>query len=138
MAGALALLVGATVQRVAISNRTITDTVLSPTDADAGYLLSSTGQAVELRGAGTTNISNEWLRLGSASAFDARATVLSGTLSSGTAGSWLNLGTTRDWHRNRTSDAVGTTSCQILVEIRDAASLTVLASATITLNATVE
>lgn len=68
-----------------------------------------------------------WLLTGSASGFEARVTVTSGALSSGTVGSWVNLGTSQTWSRSSTGETI------FLVEIRDAATLTVQDSATITL-----
>ena len=84
-------------------------------------------------GTGGGTYSGEWMLVGPASGYEARFTILSGTLSTGTAGSWLNLGTTRTWTVSRST--IGSTICQGTVEIRDAATLAVLATATITLEA---
>lgn len=120
-----------------ISTRTVLASSTSPTDADAGYRLSNTGGAFELKNGAATAISGEWLSAGSASDYEVRATLSSGTLSSGTTGSWLNLGTTREWHTIRTDNTSGDTDGVLLIEIRLAATGTVVTSATITLRARV-
>lgn len=58
---------------------------------------------------------------GTASSYDARATVLDGALSSGIVGSWLNLGTTRGW--DVLQNTVGTSSARLTIEIRNASTL---------------
>lgn len=86
---------------------------------------------------GTTAYANEWFPGGLAASYDCFATLNSGTLSGGTTGSWLNLGTTRSWTCSATKGTTGTStqSANLTVQIRDATSLTVLASATISLYA---
>lgn len=68
-----------------------------------------------------------------------RVTPTSGSFSGGDAtGSWLQLNATRTWARNRTSDTPGTTSVTATVEIAaDPAGAIILASFSVTLNATV-
>lgn len=129
--------IGASASTVVITNRGITDSVISPTDADAGFRLASSGQAQELRGLGTTNVSGQWLLSGSAGSYEVFCTVNSGSLSSGSSGVWENLGTTREWHRTRLSNIVGTDTCVITLQIRPAGGGAVLATAQITLNAEV-
>ena len=59
-----------------------------------------------------------------------------GSLSSGTSGSWLSLGTTRDWTvSTNTGSAPYYKECIFTVEIRKIGTTTVLDSATITLQA---
>lgn len=64
--------------------------------------------------------------------YEAKMTTISGFLSSGTAGSWLALGTLRAWTRTSSS---GTQTYVGTLEIRRASDGTVLDSATITLQA---
>lgn len=90
---------------------------------------------------GSNGYTNEWLNPNPQATtltddYEILATVVSGTLSSGTAGSWLNLGTTRSWTRNRS--LVGTTSCTVNFKIRLVGSGTNLCDVNITLSATVE
>lgn len=115
----------------AISDRFPFSLALFPGSALASYALLSSGSA-QVDG---SPVSGEWLVSGSASSFEVRATVQSGALTSGTTGSWLNLGTTREWVVERTT--LGTNTCALLVEIRNASSGSVLDSATITLTAEV-
>lgn len=104
----------------------------SPADASATYTLTSTGLE-QATGSG----SNTWLLTGSASDYDVRATLNSGALTSGTTGSWLNLGTTRAWNVTRTSNVPGTDSANLTIEIRLTASGTVVATATVVFTAEV-
>lgn len=74
----------------------------------------------------------DWLLAGTASSFEIRATILadSGVVMSGTYGSWLNLGTNRDWTWSITGRrAWGEVSA--LFEIRDTATSTLQASAVV-------
>lgn len=107
-------------------------TVLSPADASATYSLTSAGLETA-----TGSSSNTWLLAGSAASYDVRATLNSGALTSGTTGSWLNLGTTRSWNVTRTSNVDGTDTANLTIEIRSASSLAVLATATVVITARV-
>lgn len=77
--------------------------------------------------------SQEWLSAGNTPAdYDVRVTETSGTFATGTVGTWLNLGTTRDWTQTRNfgTSGIGTTSVTYQVEIRDASTLEVLSDTT--------
>ena len=116
----------------------ITDQYISasrPSGAStAGYRLNSSGIAE--RQVNTTYTTLEtWLLSGAASDYEVRATLSSGTLSSGTTGTWQNLGTSRSWTVvDSTFDAI-ISEAIIVVEIRNATTLLVLDTATITLQA---
>lgn len=123
---------------VSLSNRTIDAVVGSPGTATAQYQLLSTGEAigsVSPSGSGAGSYLPEWGQGLAGAGYDARFTITSGTLSTGTAGTWLNLGTTRSWTRSRS--ALGISAVTGTMEIRDAGTLVVLATATITLTAEV-
>lgn len=101
------------------------------------YQLLSTGTARKTDGTTNngvlTNISGEWLVSGSASLFDVYATFSNpygtGGTPLGPTGSWLNLGTTRDWGLTSTDEYAH----RLLdVQIRLVATGSVLDSATIT------
>jgi hypothetical protein len=79
--------------------------------------------------------SGTWLGAGAASDYDCRLTITSGTLSSGTAATWLNLGTSRTWSKN--DPAAGTLALTGIgtLEIRRASDLVVVATSTLTLRA---
>ena len=75
-----------------------------------------------------------WLLSGAASDYDVRATEVTGTVTSGTIGTWENLGTQRTWTlEDATQDFEGVL-CSLLLEIRQAVTpFTVLDSGTIEL-----
>ena len=118
-------------QRINIADQNATHSVGSGT-ATGGYRLNTSG-IVEKRLGGSYTTLETWLSFGTASNYECRATVISGALSSGTAGSWLSLGTSREW--TVTQSVVGTNTCDLTIEIRNASTLVVLDSATITIEA---
>lgn len=123
--------------RVALTNHTSDGQATEPANADAYFRLLATGVAQsEGTNFGTTNYSGEWLLSGAAGDYDCRMTTVSGTLSGGTAGSWLNLATDREWRRSQLVGPASSTYAGTL-EIRDATTLVVLVSATIDLIAEV-
>ena len=128
------MLLGSGTPTIAISDATVEHSVASPTNALASYSLESDGDIVTH--AGDTG---DWItpKAAAGAAYEARVTIISGTLTSGTSGSWLALSTTRTWTRARTIDVAGTDTCEFTLEIRQAAGGLVLDTATITLNATV-
>lgn len=137
MPGVINILRGVGGVVVTITDQTISDIRTSGT-ASASYMLTSGGAALRITSTGGTSEigAAEWIvpRAAAGSAYEARATLLSGSLSSGTTGSWLALSTNRTWTRDSTS---GVLTAQLLIEIRLASSGTVLDTATITLEAEV-
>lgn len=114
--------------RVKISPRTLSD---ATTDGYIAYELLSTGVAQRVSGTlGTLTYSGEWLVRGAAADFQVRATLNSGSLTAGSSatGTWLALSTSRSWFRDFDGAA------DLTIEIRDATSLAVLASANVTLS----
>lgn len=123
------------VPNAAVSDQTVTDEETSPQTAEARYALDSGGGADYYTIAeGTVSISGEWLLVGANSAFEARATLVSGTLTAGTTGSWLALSTRREWTVAKTT--LGSKACTFTVEIRRVSDSVVVDSATIILIAT--
>jgi hypothetical protein len=108
---------------------------ISPTDAVVTMTLSSAGTWTCTGGGSGT-----WQSGGAASDYEARLTTVSGTLSSGDAtGSWLGLGTTRNWTRNETRNGFFSSLYTGTLEVRMAASpFTVLSSTSLSLLAEVE
>jgi len=90
------------------------------------YRLSSNGNAYNTA-SGTSGLLESWLDTGTNADFQVKATLTSGSGISGTLGSWLALTTDRAWSLSSTGDAAAT----ITVEIRNATTLAVLTSATI-------
>lgn len=78
-----------------------------------------------------TNYAGEWRVAGASADYDVRASVVSGAVSSGSMGAWLNCGTTREW--SYVFAAAGSSSCVIKLEFRPAGGGTVLDSCNITL-----
>lgn len=133
MSGALALL-AAGGMRVSLSNQTVSEERAAT--AACAYQLENDGDVVALRTASNIDV-GDWIRPRSAagSAYECRATIVSGALSSGVAGTWQSLGTTRSWAVAQSG--TGTASCVFDVEIRHVASGVVKATARITLSANV-
>lgn len=79
---------------VGISPQTIFAIGFSPGAATASYSLLSNGQIVQ----SNTGPNGFWInpQVGMSS-YEARATVNAGTLTSGTVGSWVNLGADQTW-----------------------------------------
>lgn len=102
--------------------------------ATAGYRLNSSGIAESLSNTAYSTLET-WLLSGAASAYEVRATLSSGTLSSGTTGTWENLGTSRSWTVVDSTFDPYMSEAVIVVEIRDATTLLILDTATITLQA---
>lgn len=122
--------------RVQLSNLTPSD-VASPGPAEASFSLESDGDIVSYTSTVGTVDEGDWVTPKSAAGanFEVRATLNSGTLTSGTTGSWLALSSTRSW--NVVQIGSGSSTAQILVEIRRASTGTVLASCTVDLTAEV-
>ncbi len=116
---------------VYLSDASYLDTQVDPTDAiySISFLSNRTTLGLD---------DPFWVSSGSGGDYEIRVTLMSGTFSSVSAATsvWLSLGTNREWLVRKTT--VGTKSCTALYEIRNAATLVVLDSATITLSATVE
>lgn len=98
--------------------------------ATARYRLYSNGQAYRTSLNGTVvSISGEWLVAGSSSQFEAYATWSGSPIGvTGPTGSWVSLGTDREWTLTATNTYYGAT---LSVQIRLASSGTVLDTATI-------
>lgn len=115
---------------VSITNQTVN--ALGSGYQEAGYQLTNTGIANGLYN-GATSYRENWLNSGSPADYEVRVTDIGGGLIGGSgAGSWLSLGTTRQWWVGE-SFSGASISNNILVEIRDVATSTVQDSATITL-----
>lgn len=114
--------------RVNIADKVLSD---AATDGFISYELLSSGTAQRTSGTlGTLAFTGEWLVRGAASDFQVRATLNSGALDAGSSatGAWLALTSARTW----LLDFDG--SAELTIEIRDAASLDVLDSATVSLS----
>ena len=100
--------------------------------ATASYQIASSGNVI---GNGATL--EAWL-IGTganSSSYEVMATQSSGSAVSGTLGSWLNCGTNRSWSISNGARNNSVITGVISVQIRDVATQTVQASASITLSA---
>lgn len=129
---------------VTLSGRTITASTTSPADCTSGFRLGTDGKIyrTDTGGSGTFQeiAGLEWLDPKDAleaDRFECFATVTAGALTSGVTGSWLALSSDREWTVTRTNDTTGTDTATITLSIRRIGMSTNLASASITINATV-
>lgn len=102
------------------------------------YTLSSAGGA-SINKNSLTHLLANWIEPGSSGVgaeYDAYVSITSGSLTSGTVGSWVNLGTSKTWRLERSTD--GTSSVAFTVSIRRAGKAGTLASCSVTLSATYE
>lgn len=134
MTAAMQAAAGAMSKYVNLANHTVADVVLDPANASAEYRLTA-GGPVEWQNSGTSWAAFAGESCGGGAGYECRASIVSGTVSSGSTGTWLALTSTRAW--TKTQSVVGTGSVTLTIEVRSAASLVVLGTATITLTATV-
>jgi len=130
----------ATSATIALSNYQV-NSYGTDQSASSSYTLSSTGDitfTISGDTSGTQDI-GDWISPKSGmSNYECLATVTSGTLTSGTQGSWLNLGSPQSWTRTRPGGTTGQASVTFTLQIRQVGTTTILASASITLLAQTE
>jgi autotransporter-associated beta strand protein len=141
MSGVAAALAAGAAQGVAVSLAALPDSIsalqIDPDDAYAGFALYSTGSIGVVEGSALSYANvGTWRLSGASSDYEARVTVNSGSLTSGTTGSWLALSASREWYLARTTS--GTSTATITVEIRRVSDSVVVASKSVTLTSTVE
>ena len=115
---------------VTINNGLVSDFQVG-TNSTASITFNSNGTVSSVGNAGT--YTTDWIDPTSAAPddYEIRATISSGTMTSGTFGSWLALTSNRTW--SKTQFNVGNSSAQVLFEIRKGSG-SVLDSGTITFN----
>ena len=101
----------------------------------ATYTLESDGDVVTATTPGGSIDAGDWIdpKANAPSDYEVRATLNSGTLTSGTTGSWLALTSNRSWTLTQVTVGVAT-QVDLTIEIRKGSGAT-LASATVTLDA---
>jgi hypothetical protein len=115
---------------VSISDATVSDTAIGT--AIASYSINSDGTVRT----SSDDILQSWLLGGGTNSnYDVMATVTSGTLSSGTTGSWLNCGTTRTWALTNGLSNNSVKTAVFTLQMRLASTGVVQDSAVITLRA---
>ena len=115
---------------VTINNGTVSNFQVGGSST-ASITFNSNGTVSSVGNAGT--YTTDWIDPTSAAPddYEIRATISSGTMTSGTFGSWLALTSNRTW--SKTQFNVGNSSAQVLFEIRKGSG-SVLDSGTITFN----
>jgi len=132
----------ASVVKLTSTNKVVQSTVVAPQTASATFRLAGAGKIRFQTAVGGAYVeqapSDEWLEPENgleAAKYEAMAQMVSGTLSTGTAGQWQPMNAPRDWTLTRAM--VGSSQTVINVRIRRIGTTTVLASTDVTLNATV-
>ncbi len=115
-----------------LDDGTYTHDVIDPLDAAVDLSIDSSGS---LTHTGDTGGSYAWISGGSPASYEVRAMATSGSVSTGTVGSWLPLSTTRSWSVERTT--VGSKTVVLTVEIGLLGTSTALETASISMSATV-
>lgn len=125
---------GTTAVSLALSDVFVTATRVASGTAVALYELRSTGDIFRTVNTTSTDI-GDWITPKSAASagYEVYATLNSGSLTGGTTGSWLALSSNRSWNVNQSTTGIKT--AVIGLQIRKTGTTTVLASATITLEA---
>lgn len=116
----------------AISDQTAENQSLSGIGgtASATYRLASSGLAYATNAAGTlTVITGEWLLYGAVASYEAQGTWGAGSGTTSGPTGWNSLSVTRDWSLTATNSIKTRT---LFVEIRQASTAVVIATATIT------
>ena len=116
------------------------DSALSPTDAGVTLNINSNGTVVVTSLNLGTLASYNWITPTTGSTtYYVRATLTSGTFTSGTTGSWLALSSNRSWNTSYTSNSPGNKMTTATFEIAtDSAGTNVVVSASISLEAYVD
>ena len=106
---------------------------IASTALTATYTVNTSGIVQKTEGGSTTTLET-WLQVGASSAYEVRATLLSGDTPTGSAlASWLALSTTRAWTlTDAVNDGIALT-CTLTIEIRDVATGVVQDSCTVTI-----
>lgn len=112
----------------------IVDFVSAGETAVASYQIASNGKVYKIVGATTIEIEQWCTPTSAAGNYEVFATITAGSLSSGTTGAWLALSSNRTW--TVTESTSGSTSfAELDMQIRKVGTTTVLATATINLEA---
>lgn len=123
-----------------LTSRTVTEDIAAGVGTTYGVTLrfktDGTLQFIKSTAGTTTTIANQWvigapLDPGDLAAYEVRATLLSGAVTSGATGSWLAMSSQRDWAATGVGDG-SSASATLRMEVRDASAV-VQATAIITI-----
>jgi hypothetical protein len=119
---------------ISITDQTISSLVFPPNTAEAGYRLGADGKVYKYVTGVFTELETWCTPTTSASNYEARVTINSGSTPTGSVGSWVALSSTRDWTISESTSGVNNVS-NFTVEIRRVGGTSSLDSATIDLTA---
>lgn len=131
MTGITAALAASGVPRITLADGTTSSSGLP--NQTATYTLEADGDIITATTAGGSTDAGDWIAPKAAAGgnYEVKATIVSGSVSSGTTGSWLALSSDRTWTRSRVT--TGTDTLVLTIEIRRTGTTTVLATCTRTL-----
>lgn len=118
---------------------TVADFEIDPSDASASITLVTDGSVSKIGNQPGSSMSNWYLpnTVGIGTSHWVRATVTSGTLTSGTAGTWLQLSSNRTWNKQQT--IIGASSVTFTLELAtDSGGANIVATCSVTLTAEVD
>lgn len=121
---------GGTGALITLTDQTYTVSTGGASAATVSYRLSTNGFAYDQD---STSLEQWCDPAAQAPNYEVLATIVSGTLTSGTTGSWLALTSDRTWSKTVSPPSIGT--CVFTVEVRRIGTTTVLDSATISITA---
>ena len=123
---------------VTFNDFSLSDFEIAPDDAICWYRINSNGNVYGTNLGTPFDLLEQWVTPTSfASDYEVYATLVSGSLTGGTTGAWLSLGTTRDWYVQETAN-FGTETATLSFDVRKIGTTTVLDTWTVTIEATVE
>lgn len=126
----LATASGASGALITLTNQTYTESSGGGLPATVSYRIAADGYVYDQGFIALEQWCNPTSQAGN---YEVLATIVSGTLTSGTTGSWLALTSDRTWSKTVNSPSVGT--CVFTVDIRRVGTSTILDSATISITA---
>ena len=120
--------------RVQLTGATLFNESLTTTDAEVGYQINADGFEKSYEGIGGAygNI-DYWLLSGAAADYDCMLEVTGDPVSGSASGTWLTCGSSQAWTITDTGVAGPALTNTCTISIRDATTLVVLASATVTM-----
>ena len=127
---------GKSAETISISDQNVYGFALS--SAGAWYFLLANGQvqgSTDFNGINPYFIENWVTPTSQAANYEALVTIVTGSLTGGTTGSWVALNSNRSWYVNQIGN--GQKACTFTVQIRRVGTSTVLDTATITVTADV-
>ena len=121
---------------VQVLGATVTDIVIDPSNALAGYRLNSNGDEEIRIGAGAYAFLSRWLLVGVASDYEAQYTAVGDATAPDPPNVWKSLGANNTFEQSQT--VVGSSSSTGTIKIRRATDSTELAAAVLNIEATVD